>query len=199
MRVPTSQAVAELEVKRSRFIAYADPFEEADRVKQYVETLRAEHPGCSHVVHAFLTGREGERFGMNDDHEPHGTAGRPILEVVRGSGLTNVLVRVVRYFGGTKLGTGGLARAYSEAARLVLAKAQSEELIERVEFRLSLEYRWYDQFLIVVEECGAYVTDTDFGTDVTISGVVPLDAKDRLDAAIADLTGGTASVVYPRE
>jgi putative IMPACT (imprinted ancient) family translation regulator len=86
MRVPLGSATAELEVKRSRFLAYADPFDEPDHVKRFVEAMREHHPGCNHVCHAFLSGREGERFGMSDDHEPHGTAGRPMLEVLRGSG-----------------------------------------------------------------------------------------------------------------
>ena len=128
--VPLESRTLELFVKRSRFIAKAEKVSSPEEVKPLVRRRREEHPGCSHVVWAFVTGPPKSRtMGLSDDGEPKGTAGRPVLEVLKGSGITDTLVTVVRFFGGTKLGTGGLVRAYSDAARGVLENIPTEELI----------------------------------------------------------------------
>jgi putative IMPACT (imprinted ancient) family translation regulator len=103
---------------------------------------------------------------------------------------------VVRYFGGTKLGTGGLVRAYGEATKLVLAAVDSEELIDRVDFRLVLPYRVYDPFLVLVESLGIIIADTRFGEAVDVSGALPLSEQSQFSAAVADLTNGSATVDY---
>ena len=133
MRVPTATKQAELVIKRSRFIAYAYPIQSSDEVKPLVKELWREHSQATHIVQAFVLGARGDEFGMSDNHEPKNTAGRPALEVLKGSELTNILVLIVRYFGGTKLGTGGLVKAYTEAVQAVIAELPSERLVDHVE------------------------------------------------------------------
>ena len=132
--VPEERRTAELVVKRSRFIATVGPAASADEARQQVARVRAEHPSATHVVYAFVCGPARELFGMSDDGEPHSTAGRPVLEVLKGTGLTDVLATVVRYFGGTKLGVGGLVRAYGGAAGAVLDRGEKRVVVltERV-------------------------------------------------------------------
>ena len=132
---PTSSARTEHIDRKSRFIAIAERIETAAEAKNYIQILRKQNPDASHVVYAFrVGGLSRDEYGMNDDGEPKGTAGRPVLEVLRGSSVTNVVIAVVRYFGGTKLGTGGLVRAYTSAAQGVLETLRIEVLEERAQY-----------------------------------------------------------------
>ena len=111
----------ELEINKSRFIAYKLELSSLDLVKPFLENLKKEHKKARHVCYAYVYNRETINEKCSDDGEPSGTAGYPILNVIKKKNLTNVLVAVVRYFGGIKLGAGGLTRAYTKAAALVLS------------------------------------------------------------------------------
>lgn len=152
MLEPKEAAEAEIEIKKSRFIALAQRVSGAEEVRRRIKETRELHPGANHVVHAFVTSG-GDIFGMSDDREPKGTAGRPVLEVVRGSGIDNLLVMVVRYFGGTKLGTGGLVKAYTEAAQAVLKVLPTRPLIESISFRVVLSYDQYEPIKKSLDHC----------------------------------------------
>ncbi|WLP85378.1 IMPACT family protein [Mycoplasma seminis] len=118
----------ELIVKKSRFIGYLYPISDKEQVKQLLSELRREHKKARHVCHAYLLKQNGaESAGFSDDGEPKNTAGRPIYELINLKGVSNVLVVVVRYFGGIKLGAGGLIRAYREAASLTINKYLQEK------------------------------------------------------------------------
>ena len=99
--------------KKSRFISLLYPVPDDHEVKKILKELRKEHPDSRHVVWSYVLGDAGTLYGLSDDGEPHGTAGRPVLEVLKGSGLTFAALFVIRYFGGIKLGTGGLVSAYT--------------------------------------------------------------------------------------
>ena len=116
MNVPLEEATAELNVKNSRFISEVFPVSSQADAREKLHELKKKYSDATHVVHAFVVGASGEVNGMSDDGEPSGTAGRPVLDVLKGSGLTNILLTVTRYFGGTLLGTGGLVHAYSDSA-----------------------------------------------------------------------------------
>ena len=126
MRIPTARAEAEIEIKKSRFIAIAIPANSLEDVKKAVQQVRSEHPDATHVVHAAVIGKAGTIYSSSDDKEPKNTAGRPALEVVKGSGITDIAVCIVRYFGGTLLGTGGLVKAYGDSAKEVLKIVPTE-------------------------------------------------------------------------
>lgn len=120
--IPAGEVRIELHVKNSRFIGRAGYTPNVAEAKAFIEKVKAEEPGCTHAVYAFAIGHGAAvTHGMSDAGEPSGTAGRPALAVVKGSGLGDVTVVIVRYFGGTKLGTGGLVKAYTETAQAVLA------------------------------------------------------------------------------
>lgn len=190
MRVPTQTSQAEFEVKRSRFLSYAIPISDTDEVKPAVERLRKEHPQASHVVHAFIIGESADQFGMSDDHEPKNTAGRPVLEVLKGSGLTNILVMVVRYFGGTKLGTGGLVKAYTTSAQLALEHLPSEQIIRRYDIRVVCGYDLFQPVHTILLEHRADRLDSQFLTEVTITGRIPVQEYEEARTAIRDASSG---------
>ena len=199
MRIPSGTARAEIEVRKSKFIAIAGYAADRESVKRAVERQWGEDPGATHIVWAFQAGERGDIFGMSDDGEPKNTAGRPVLEVIRGSGITDLLIMVVRYFGGTKLGTGGLVKAYTEAAQAALAKLPTEERIPRLPFSLSLPYSGYQRGRDLLEEAGAAVEAEDFAAEVSIRGTLPSSAREEIEKRIADLTDGSSRIVITGE
>ncbi len=190
MFVPTQPQSAEIEIKRSRFIAYAYPVTTADEIKERIQALWKEHPQASHIVHAYILGDRGDIFGMSDDHEPKNTAGRPALEVLKGSGLTDILVLIVRYFGGTKLGTGGLVKAYTEAAQTAIAGIPSEELIDRIDFSVTIPYELYQPVHAILTAHEADMLHETFETEVHITGRIPLSGFQAAQSAITDRSSG---------
>ncbi len=190
MLIPSGTAEVELIVKKSRFIAHACYIESSEEAKQIITDARLKHPGASHVVHAWILGEAGSIFSMSDDKEPRHTAGRPVLEVVKGSGLTDILVLVIRYFGGIKLGTGGLVHAYSEAAKQVLSLVSRTEKIPKILFSLSIKYLFYDQAKKTLLSHNAEIMKEDFGTGIFIEGTVPDREADSLSRELTNLTSG---------
>ena len=135
----------ELVIKHSRFIAEVFPVENQAAARELLKEQKQKYFDSTHVVHAFVIGKNAEVLGMSDDGEPSGTAGRPVLDVLKGSGCTNILLTVTRYFGGTLLGTGGLVKAYSDSAKAVLDITKFEPLIEKSNFKFSLNYDMYEK------------------------------------------------------
>lgn len=131
---------AELKVVGSRFIADLYPVSTKEEIESYLERIRKEFYDASHHCYAFRLGANAEQVRAADDGEPSGTAGKPILMVIEGAKLTNVLCVVTRYFGGTKLGTGGLARAYADAAKLAMEDAQIKTVYHMKELRLTYSF-----------------------------------------------------------
>src|SRR5690349_10933381 len=143
--VPAGHARVEIRVVNSRFIASAGPAATVEAARAFIAAVRAEMPDASHHVHAYIVGHGATTtLGMSDDGEPSGTAGRPVMAVLRGSGLGDVVLVVTRYFGGTLLGIGGLVRAYGDAAKAVLAALPREEKVERRAVVLTLPYAAYE-------------------------------------------------------
>ncbi|MCH2021092.1 MAG: YigZ family protein [Saprospiraceae bacterium] len=130
----------EYKEKGSKFIAYSFPVNTENEIKQRLAELRKEHNKARHHCYAYRLGAEGDRFRINDDGEPSGTAGRPILGQIDSFGLTNILSVVIRYFGGTKLGTSGLKRAYKEATKDAFLHAKIIEKIIKDQFEISFDY-----------------------------------------------------------
>jgi len=197
--VPGAPAEYEFTEKKSRFIALALPVSSPEEAREAVKALRKEHPASRHVVHAFVLGPAGEIQGMSDDGEPAGTAGKPVLEVLKGREITNLLVAVVRYFGGIKLGTGGLVRAYSQAARGVLEDLPVEEQILRREFRILCPYPLFDGMKKLVERCRGRLTEEEFTHQIRLEGVIPAAFREELEKGITDLSSGQVSVEWGRE
>src|SRR5512133_228620 len=168
--IPAKVARAEIMVFNSRFIATAAPAFSVDEARALVARVRTEFPDASHNVPAFLIGYGASVTAhCTDDGEPTGTAGRPALAVLQGSGLGDVVVVVTRYFGGTKLGTGGLVHAYGEAVKAVLAVLPRAEKIPTHTVMLACEYALFERVRLLVQEHHGEVLDEAFGSDVTIT------------------------------
>ena len=182
-------AHAELEVRRSRFIAVALPVSGREEATEEIARLRAEHPGANHVCWALLAGGHS---GMSDDGEPSGTAGRPILEVLRHHDLEGVLGAVVRYFGGVKLGAGGLVRAYTDAIATALLDAEVIERIPETTLAVTADYGDAERIRRWADGEGFTVPDVTYGESVRLTLVLPDARSTEAADAIRDLTGGRA-------
>ena len=193
MKVLKEEKQAELVVKKSRFISIARMCSSPADVKRIVDETRAQYPDATHVVHAAVMGNQ---FSFSDDHEPKNTAGRPALEVLKGSGITNIIVLIIRYFGGTLLGTGGLVKAYGDSTKLVLDGIKTEELVEKSSFSLTIGYEMYENTKRLLASVAADSIKEDFGTEIVITGTIPVSNKDALASQISDLSNGKRSVAF---
>ncbi|MDR3552082.1 MAG: YigZ family protein [Clostridia bacterium] len=184
----TAPASAELTEKRSRFLAVVAPARDEEQALEVVAEERASSRDASHHVYAFIT-HGTSRF--TDDGEPQGTAGMPVLEVMRGAGLENAVVVVTRWFGGTLLGPGGLMRAYSQAAKLAISVAQTVRMRRCVIFSLYCEYRSYQAVAALAAQLAGGVVDADFGERVELRVFVPGEHAQQLLHGISELTLGS--------
>ena len=178
----------ELEVKRSRHLAQAAPVADADEALAYV----AAH-GDRTANHNCWAYRIGSNYRFSDDGEPAGTAGRPILAAIEGQDVDHVVVLVTRWFGGIKLGAGGLARAYGGAAAECLRQAPRRELVEWVDAALEADFQLAGTLHGVLEQVGAHKLDETFQpSGVKLQVRLPADALDRLRTLLADASRGQA-------
>lgn len=199
-RVPRSRGRFEIVISKSRFIATADNVSGIAATKAFLAEVRAEMPGASHHVYAFRVGFGNTvQEGMSDDGEPSGTAGPPVLAIIRGSGIGDIMIVVTRYFGGTKLGTGGLVRAYSEAARGVLSELPTEEKIPRCVFGIEVPYSLFTQVKRVLVSYEATVLDEVFAADIAMIASIPRSSFGELAIQLADLSNGKVVPVIMEE
>jgi uncharacterized YigZ family protein len=155
--------------------------------REMLKSQKKRYEDASHVVHAFIAGAKGEIRGMSDDGEPAGTAARPIMDILAGKNCTNILLTVTRYFGGTLLGTGGLVKAYGDAAKAVLAVCEFKPFIEKCRFAFSIPYDAYTKAERFLLSSGAENVDTVFETEVTITGSIPKTDLGSLQALVREL------------
>jgi len=168
--IPLEAVDVEIVVVNSRFIASLSPAKNVDEARAFIAEVKKRFPDATHHVPAFVIGHGNSIIThSSDDGEPSGTAGRPALAVLQGSGLGNVVVVVTRYFGGTKLGTGGLVKAYGDAVREVLLSVKKAVLIPSTTLIFAIPYRLYDQVVRLMEENNGLVLETEFMEDITIT------------------------------
>lgn len=182
---------AELEIRKSRFVGFVIPVDDRSAAMTQVQSLRDAHRGAAHVCWALLAGGQS---GMSDDGEPSGTAGRPMLEVLRHHDLDGVLAAVVRYYGGIKLGTGGLVRAYTDTIAAALKEARRIERVSFMQCAVELAYadearvrRWLDQH-------GYALVDSRHGSTATLVIRLPDSELPAAREALRDLTQGRAQL-----
>ncbi len=181
-----SPAEAEFKDKGSRFLAFAYPVRHPKEIKEKVDALRQTHHKARHWCYAYRLGTEGLQFRANDDGEPAGSAGRPILGQIDSCALTDVLVVVVRYFGGTLLGVPGLIHAYKAATAAALQSAQVvEKNIER-EIRLCCGYPVLHEAVRIIKQNQADVVEQDLQLDCRLLVRVPLANYERCVQALLD-------------
>lgn len=195
MNEPLTNSDSHLTIKGSRFIGLLRRVETEAEARTLIAHTREDHAGASHLAYAYALGPENSLLrGLSDDGEPHGTAGRPIMDQLSGSELSNCLVMVIRYFGGTKLGTGGLVRAYGDAAREAIAKTTTRKLVERLGFSLEVAYEHADPSFRLIEELGGTIGDRIFGSSVRLTGTLPAAAREEFFRLVGNLTSGRS---YP--
>jgi uncharacterized YigZ family protein len=195
-RIPVGTHRTEIVVVNSRFITTISRVSSTEDVKTAQRAIRSEMPDANHHVYAFRVGYGNSVIeGMSDDGEPSGTAGPPVLAVLRGADIGDTLVVVTRYFGGTKLGTGGLVRAYSDAAREGLTTLPTELKIERRLVGVETPYTWYELIKRLVGEHEGVIQGEDFAGDVTLMAVFPLERVPGFTAAVIETTAGRVQPV----
>ena len=195
-RKPSGCGAGEYEEKRSRFIGELFPVADEDEAKERIAAVRKKYPDARHHCWAWILPDGAYRW--SDDGEPGGTAGAPMLEILRGADVYGALCVVTRYFGGTLLGSGGLVRAYSRAAALALADAGTEPDPEKARLVLTVPWESIDRVHRLLREFGGALTGQDYESRpdcaVLCAEVVAEDAE-RFAARLTDVTGGKASAV----
>jgi uncharacterized YigZ family protein len=193
--VPAVEIRRELNVSNSRFIASLTPAFSVDEAKAFITRIKAEFNDASHNVPVYLVGHGATEIAhCSDAGEPSGTAGRPALAVLHGSGLGDVAVVITRYFGGTKLGTGGLVRAYSEAVRLVVESVPRAQKVLTHTIMLAFPYTYLERVRLLVATQTGTVLDEDFAVDVTLTARLRVEKLPAFQAALSDLTNGKVHV-----
>lgn len=181
-RIPTSIFHTEIEVKRSRFIAYLAHTQGSVKSKAFIEELKQQYPDARHHCYAFMAGnpKDSNQYGYSDDGEPSGTAGKPMFTHLQHSDIGEICIVVVRYFGGTKLGTGGLARAYGDATRAVIEKAEFKSFIPTKTIKLSMAFALEAAVRQKIEGAGGSIVEADYSSSVILQACIP-------EGAILDL------------
>jgi uncharacterized YigZ family protein len=197
--IPAARHRVEDSVRRSRFITTLAPASTPEAAHAFVASVRAEFPDATHNCWAFVAGPPGATaaVGMSDDGEPHGTAGRPMLEALLHSGVGEVAAVSTRYYGGVKLGKGGLQRAYAGGVRLALETLPRAQRVDRVALVVTLDYAALDPVRRAAAELDVEVRDETFTDDVRLDVAVPEEAVDRFADAVAQITAGRGILAVP--
>lgn len=190
MKTLSGTTTLETEIKRSRFVAHAGRVDSPEDTLAFYEKVA--DPSATHNCWAW---RIDDRYRFNDDGEPGSSAGRPILSAIEAKGLDHAMVVVTRYFGGIKLGVGGLVRAYSGSAARCLDEAATVNIEPRLEFCVEAGFDWTGQVYAVLDACGARKREEEFVTDgFSLWADVPRDRFDRLCTLLGDATRGEARI-----
>ncbi|OIM03035.1 YigZ family protein, partial [Oenococcus oeni] len=180
----------ELIIKKSRFIADIYPLKEEQEAKKIIENVRKKNPNANHVVFAYTVGLNREIQRMSDNGEPVGTAGKPVLDAITKNNLINVLITVTRYFGGIKLGAGGLIRAYSQSASQTIENAQLATLVNYDRLQLIFDYSLIDKLKYFIEKQKAVVMETNYQTKVQAVILVETSDSKNFQKRLIDLFSG---------
>jgi len=185
-----SESRYELKIKGSAFIGLAYPAASEDQALESLKQIKKKEHAATHHCFAYIIGYEKPTFKYSDDGEPSGTAGRPIYQAIVGRDLTDVLVIVVRYFGGVKLGTGGLTRAYAEAANEALDRAPTVEKLICDRLRFTVPFAVYDQVRRIIERGRYTVVAQDFSDRVALEIDIRKSHTRQFISQLTELTGG---------
>lgn len=177
-------------INRSRFISQCFPVASEEEALAKLAAVKKEYPDATHVCYAYIIGELGLTARFSDAGEPSGTAGMPILDVLKANGLTNVLCTVTRYFGGILLGTGGLVRAYSGGAAQAVSEAGIDEHIPGTELKIECDYSRYGTIESIIAKAKAVTLNSEFAHNVSLTVSIDEAAADGLIAEITERTDG---------
>lgn len=194
--IPASTHRVEQEIQRSRFITTVAHTPTVEAARDFIAEIRAEFPDATHNCWAYLVGPPGStaNVGMSDDGEPHGTAGRPMLTVLLHSGVGDIAAVVTRYYGGTKLGTGGLVRAYTGSVQQALETLPTREQLELAHLRVEIEYAAVTPFQRLLPEYEGEVVAETYGETASYQIDLPVERVEAFRRALLERTGGAALI-----
>lgn len=181
-------AEAELVEKKSRFIATVRPVASEEEASAFIDEMKKKYYDARHNCSAFVIGSKAQITRSSDDGEPSGTAGRPMLEVILGSGIRNIAVVVTRYFGGTLLGTGGLVRAYSGVVKEALELCETARQHFGVRLKIKTDYNTVGKIQYILAGRNIAVEDTVYAADVAMTVISPIEEYDRLCKELVEAT-----------
>lgn len=190
---------AEIVEKKSRFIAHVRKVEGEEDAVSFIEEIRKKHYDARHHCSAFIIGSKGELTRCNDDGEPSGTAGRPMLEVLTGSGIKNIAVVVTRYFGGTLLGTGGLVRAYSSAVQEVLRICPTAMMQYGKRMQVDTDYNGIGKILYLLGQMGLNQEACEYTDKVCLTVLMPGERVSYFVKEVTELTAGRGKITELEE
>lgn len=194
--IPAEEIRVEHVVVNSRFIATLAPVYSTDEARVYINGIKSKYPDASHHVPAFIIGGGNSKTEFcSDDGEPSGTAGRPVLAVLRGSSLGNAIVVVTRYFGGTLLGKGGLVKAYTESAQLVVRSVNRARMVHYLKAEIVLPYNKLEQMRSLVITQNGKIESEDFSEIVRMVMIIPNEGFDFFEASVRELSSGKIAPV----
>ena len=196
-RTISGQASAEIEEKKSRFIGHIAFADTEEKALAFLESVRAKHRTANHNVYAYLL-REGSRMRYSDDGEPQKTSGLPTLDAIRHAGLTDCIIVTTRYFGGTLLGTGGLVRAYTQAANAAIAAARVVTVSVCVQGRWRVSYAQYERAAKLLAECGAQVQEAEFGQEVCLPFLMLAEHAEAFQAKAVEFCRGNPDLTLSK-
>lgn len=194
------RCVAEIEEKKSLFIAHLAHVESEDEALAFLEEIRAEHRMARHNVYAYILRGEGasERIRYSDDGEPQKTAGLPTLQTLQHAGLTDIACVVTRYFGGTLLGTGGLVRAYTQATQAAISESKRVTVSVCIDITLRIAYPLYDQMVRIAADCSAKTLDTQYADAVTLTLRMLEGTQEPFLAKVTELCHGQEDITISK-
>ncbi len=197
IRYKTIMKEAEIEqiIDRSRFIGHIRPAESREEAEEFIAKIRSKHKDASHNVPAFVIGEQFQLQWASDDGEPQGTSGAPIVQMLVREGITNLAVVITRYFGGIKLGTGGLVRAYTGTTKLVLAESGICAVKELDELKFRLDYTFYGKLQNMAENGQFDLGEAIFDDAVTISLLTEPENTGTIKQLVLNLTGGNGMIL----
>lgn len=185
-------------IERSRFIAHAKPVESREDAEAFIAEIKAEYRDATHNVPAMVIGDKSQIQWASDDGEPQGTSGAPIVQMLTSEGITNVVIVVTRYFGGIKLGTGGLVRAYTSSAKLAVEAAGVCSVMEMSCITCEIDYTHLAKFQKMAgegSEMNFAIGDIDYGAKVRMQLLTEAENEAALEGLIANITSGTAEII----
>jgi uncharacterized YigZ family protein len=199
--IAANEVEEETIVSRSRFICFLAPCSSVNDAKQMLKKLQLLHPQASHHCSAFLSGRpeDSQGYGFSDDGEPSGTAGKPMLSMLQGSGVGEICAIVVRYFGGTKLGTGGLQRAYGASVRQALTLLKTENKVPMVQRSLVCDYQQINTIHYLLEQVNGKIITQDYAGNINLVISLPEEHIVQIQEQLKTLTAGllTLNTIEP--
>jgi uncharacterized YigZ family protein len=189
------EAIAEQIIEKSKFIAYAKPVQNRQEALAYFDSIKRNHKDATHHVPAMVVGEQSQIQWASDDGEPQGTAGAPLVHMLVKEEITNVAILVVRYFGGVKLGPGGLIRAYTSTAKLAMEAAEIKLVQEMVELTFQVSYPFLQKIESLAAERMFIVENCDYSDAVTITILFRESEKQDIKTMLSDLTSGSLKIL----